>query len=95
MESPVQPETVFITKYALTDGVREVPVVKLDPDGYAYVKLKGSPSYGTLMGKKDWHLTKAEALARAEEMRIAKIGSHQKSIAKLEKLDLTQVRDAR
>jgi hypothetical protein len=34
----------------------------------------------------EWHRTEAEAIARAEEMRIAKIASLKKQIAKLEKM---------
>jgi hypothetical protein len=34
----------------------------------------------------EWHKTKEEAIRKAEEMRLKKIESHKKSIAKLEKM---------
>ena len=79
-------QMVWISRYALAGGVKELPLIRADDDGYAWVEIKGGPSYGEMMGRADWHRTKEAALARAEEMRTAKIASHEKSIAKLNKL---------
>ena len=79
-----EPITAWVTKYALTTGIQVVSGNVTD----------GMLSYST--GKylehahgKDWHRTPESALARAEEMRLAKIKSLQKSIAKLEALTFT------
>ena len=37
----------------------------------------------------DWHRTEADAVARAEQMRVKKIASLEKQIAKLKKLSFT------
>ena len=41
-----------------------------------------------------WHLTRAEAEVRANQMRLAKIASLKKQIAKLEKMTFTEPTDA-
>lgn len=77
--------TAYITKYALTSGIEAIEVedcFDISQDMVAATKNK----YRACYHGKDWHRTKEEASARAEEMRIAKIASHRKSIAKLEKL---------
>lgn len=97
----MSPETVFITKYALSDGIKEVELLDTSHEGrMATVQFREAKNWDSgrayFYGEgKDWHRTKDAAIARAEEMRTKKIASHNKSIAKLQKLDLTQVRDAR
>ncbi len=73
---------VWITKYALTQGVREASG-SIYYRSSNYLKADGFP---WLITKPDWHATKKEAIARAEEMRQKKILSLKKQIAKLEKL---------
>lgn len=74
----------FITKYALTEGIRII-----DNDSYG---VDGGMLWNNRDGYyfhgegKEWHRTKESAVKRAEEMRLAKIASLKKSIAKLEKL---------
>jgi hypothetical protein len=72
----------WITKYALTGGIKCV-------DGKVCHEISGDmlsyERYGTAHGK-DWHRTPEAALARAEEMRVAKLASMRKNIAKLEKM---------
>lgn len=80
---------VFITKYALTQGILEEeaditvyqsPIEK--PREYARVKGDWS---GYPIGKEAFY-TLEEAVKRAEEMRKKKIESLKKQIVKLEKL---------
>lgn len=70
----------WVTKYALTEGITIVDgdvCHDISSDMLSYGK------YGVAHGK-DWHRTSDAALARAEEMRKAKIASLKKSIAKME-----------
>ena len=79
--------TAWVTKYALTTGVEElsaeVPKSEYsNPDG-KMIKVMNT-KYSIYYHGKDWHRTPEAALARAEEMRIAKLASLRKKIAKLE-----------
>lgn len=76
-------QKLWLSKYALSDGIGEV-VVRSDQDESKYVFLVGHYSCYTL--GRDVHLTKSGALVAAEALRIKKIGSLKKQIAKLEKL---------
>jgi len=76
---------VWISKYALTQGIFEM---EAEQD-------KTYPSMVTRIGNnletyheegRDWHLTKESAIKKAEEMRLKKIESVKKQLAKLEKL---------
>ena len=79
--------TAWVTKYALTLGIKKV-------DGRINHKISsGMLCYGdreTAHGN-DWHRTEAEAVARAEQMRLKKIESLEKQVAKLKKLSFTAV----
>lgn len=79
------PRTVWVTKYALTAGVKERPLIS-EGGGYAYVRLPAGPSFGVQCTEKEWHPTREAALARAEEMRAAKIASLKRQIERLEAL---------
>ena len=71
----------WMTKYALTDGIwiGEADV----RDGGAYFCLQhGNDSFW--VSGTDWHRTEEAAIQRAEEMRVRKIASLRKQIAKLE-----------
>lgn len=76
----------WVTRYALSDGVY---MVEGDVcHGICSTMLKWRVKSGgtaTAHGK-GWHRTPEAALARAEEMRIAKIESLKKSIKKMEAL---------
>lgn len=75
---------VWITKYALRDGVQKVEAT-LSPE---YPKCVSWGGYKDAWGEgKEWHRTQEAAIARAEEMRIAKIASLKRQIAKLEKME--------
>ena len=72
---------VWVSKYALTAGVIAADV-RVDEDGYAV--FSGDKIFGyTVLSRSQWHRTEAEAIARAEEMRVKKIASLEKQIAKL------------
>lgn len=73
----------YITQYALTKGVIAVDAELCSETMISY----GNVGYGSQYAHgNDWHLTPEAALARAEEMRKAKIVSLRKSIAKMEAL---------
>ncbi len=76
---------VFITKYCLTDKIVESEL-DIKENGYAYGKYKQDHSYSIGFTKKDYFLTKEEALQDAENRRLKKIKSLNKQIEKLNKL---------
>ena len=73
---------VWISKCALSRGIHEIETteprnnLEIVRDGWDYCHGDG----------REWHRTRAGAIAKAEEMRLAKIASLKKQIAKLEKL---------
>lgn len=71
----------WVTKYALTAGIEMVDA-RICGDGcmIAYGDIGYGPQFAH---GKEWHLTPEAALARAEEMRKAKIASMTKRVAKL------------
>lgn len=80
---------VWITKYALTSGIREAEAV---PTGVSLDMILVPARSDTRFPEhfhgqgREWHMLKENAVARAEAMRTAKIASLRKQIAKLEKL---------
>lgn len=82
---------VFITRYALTSGIKEVETEIYKSD------FKNSPNYIIsdnaynchYIGK-DAFIDKSEALNKAEDMRKKKIVSLRKQIEKLEKLSFNE-----
>lgn len=74
--------TAYITKYALTQSITVAQATQVEP---AMIKLVAT-RYTTLFFRNDWHRTPEAAIARAEEMRVKKIASLEKQIAKLRKL---------
>jgi hypothetical protein len=86
-------EVVWVTKYALTSGIEAVEAdVSEDRDMVSY----GNVGYGSQYAHgKDWHRTPEAALARAEEMRVAKIKSLNKSIDRIKKLVFLAVGEAK
>lgn len=70
----------YITKYALTKGIIEIE----NPEFYEnYIVIS---NIEPLINPVDWFRTKQEAINRAEEMRVNKIASLRKQIAKLESM---------
>jgi hypothetical protein len=82
--------TAWISKYALTEGVtaRRVLRTRTSDDMVQDVKPDGSPGWG-YFHKGDWHLTRDDAAAKAEQMRLRKINSVKKQLARLEALSFT------
>lgn len=82
-------ELVYITKYALSEGVRvrrlQHPIAA---DGYART-IEPWSSFG-FYGRCDYRSSWDEALADCEARRSAKIASLKKQIAKLEKLKFVE-----
>lgn len=76
----------YITRYALSDGIRvETVELSRSTSTCIHVLRDGRDTNQYFYGK-DWHRTKEEAAARAEEMRLKKIKSIKAQLAKLEKL---------
>lgn len=75
---------VFVTKYALTDGIKTVDVVVSD----SYPEMVTGPGlFEHYHGEgREWHRTMESAVAQAEKMRTRKIASMKKKLAKLENL---------
>jgi hypothetical protein len=74
--------TAWVTRYALTSGVRKV-------DGEVCHEISSKMvAYGKseYAHNDDWHRTPEAALAKAEDMRTKKIASLRKQIQKLEKI---------
>jgi hypothetical protein len=85
--------TAWVSKYALTEGVRAHRVKTCGSDMVNLLKPDGSSGWGYLH-KGDWHLTKDAADQKAEQMRLRKIASVKKQLARLEALSFTSgVRD--
>ena len=77
--------TAWVTKYALTDGIQKVSGTVRHETRSGMLSYTGSRyEWRECVHGNDWHRTPEAALARAEEMRKAKIASLKKSIAKLE-----------
>ena len=78
----------WVTKYALTSGIRKIsaracgsPGMIADTDERHFVTQ--------YFFNDEWHTSPADALAQAEKMRVRKIASLRKQIAKLESLDFS------
>ena len=71
---------VYITKYALTRGIEEKKASEFD------VGIEALYCEGKAYFSHEWHLTKKEAIERAEQMRISEINKLLKRIKKLENL---------
>lgn len=77
--------TAWVTKYALTSGIQKVSGTVRHETSSAMLSYPGEcRDWPVSVHGNDWHRTPEAALARAEEMRKAKIASLKKSIAKLE-----------
>ena len=80
--------TAWVTKYALTSGVKVVEG-HVYPD-YPSMFVNSTNTNESYHGN-DWHTSEEAALARAEEMRMKKIASLKKQMAKLENMKFTGV----
>lgn len=76
---------VFLTKYALSKGIKEVDVRKDDVCGIYYERLNEFSEFGYL--EKDIEFTLDAARIKANNMRMDKINDLNKEIDALKKLD--------
>ena len=76
----------WVSKYALSSGIREIDVEPDPAFPTMLIERSGSLAQSYHGDGRDWHRSLEGAMAKAEEMRLAKIKSLQKQIAKLEKL---------
>jgi len=77
---------VWITKYALTQGIFEVDGEAKESSTLLYVPKIRLGTFDAYYHKPDWHETKEEAVAQAEKMRVAKLKSLEKQVAKIRTL---------
>lgn len=76
-------KTYYLSKYALSDGIK---AVESDDTGSDYIRPHGYVSFYSYKLGRDIHETEAAAKAEAEKMRVKKIASLKKQIAKLEQM---------
>lgn len=75
----------FVTKFALTDGIREAPEdAEIVQD--KYLRFRGGPHHYEFLSSAYFHTDPGEAVAAAKEMRDKKIVSLKKQIKRLEAL---------
>lgn len=87
---------VWITKYALTNGIYEADMRHcVSVSDKMVTEDKQGGYYNASFHKPYWHLTKEEAIAMAEVMRTKKIASLKKAIKKLEAMKFEVVETAK
>ncbi|MDD5722669.1 MAG: hypothetical protein PHY29_02890 [Syntrophales bacterium] len=79
---------VWITKYALTDGIVECEVEAPSHDCPKMIVVKASSpgTYNQYFYKPDWHTTREEAVKRANVMKDKKLVSLRNQIEKIKEL---------
>jgi hypothetical protein len=80
---------VWITKYALTEGIIETEARRCEGQGIRpgqMIELESTryEPCGAYYHRPEWHETRRGAVERAEQMRQKKIASLRKQLAKLE-----------
>ena len=75
--------TVYITKYALTRGIIKI-------DGVLDSASNSIRVDWTRYHKPDWHMNRSVAVDQAERMRLAKIKSLEKQLAKMKALRFSE-----
>jgi len=79
---------VWVSKYALTDGIEEADAKPYTNAGYVNAGAAGR-HYALKLGE-DAHETREAAVADAEKRRTARIASLRRQIARLEKLSFEE-----
>lgn len=98
MKSDGELKTYYVTKYALTQGILKVQGrISSVADTMMCFRWNG---WETAVHGNDWHETLDAAQKHAESMRLKKLASVKKQLAKLEQLsvkvvDIEQERDSR
>ena len=78
---------VWITKYALTQGIFEIDATVCSDISNDMIQEIRDRHPATYHGEgKEWHRTKESAIKKAEEMKDTKIKSVKKQLAKLENM---------
>lgn len=77
--------TIFVSKYALSSGIQRFDNAE-ESHTPTMVVVRSERGSLDCFHNDEWHLTEEDAKQRAEDMRIKKIASLKKQIAKLEKL---------
>lgn len=75
----------YLIRYWATDGIRKV-TGEVDEDEPKYLTIKDG--YYTSHAKSHWSADRDEAIVMAERLRMKKIESLKRQIAKLEKLEI-------
>ena len=76
--------TAFITKYALTSGISEVSDGKVSENCPSTLSAESLGLMACFHGEgKEWHRTRASAVAKAKQMRAATIKKLKKRIERL------------
>ena len=84
--------TAWITKYALTTGIRKTLVEQMSSEDIVWAVKDGRASWtnGSFHGEgQEWHRTPEGAIERAEAMRQSKLKSLDKQRAKIAALKFT------
>ena len=82
---------VYVTKYALTKGIFSVEAKFCsDADRTMVEVLTKANEYTYYLHGNSFHLTLEDAVNRAEEMRLKKIASLKKQLARLEAMDFSE-----
>ena len=79
-------EYVYITRHALSDGVRKCELLQSDGGAYFWVRWPNQWQSQLMVSRRYVLATEPEALAAASLQRDEKIKSLQKQIAKLERM---------
>ena len=74
--------SAWVSKYAMTKGIYEIEAEDCFDISPTMVHDRGA-MYTTFYHKDEWHRSEAEAVAKAEAMRTARIKSLEKQIARL------------
>jgi hypothetical protein len=82
---------VYITKYALTKGItKQEGGISLDNSNLFVARINARITGCYHTEGKDWHRTFEAASARAHDMRVSKIKSLKRSLAKMESLEFKE-----
>jgi len=75
---------VWITKHALTEGIQEASDAEIAECASTMISVPSLGTFADFHGEgREWHRNKASAIAKAEQMRVAKIAALEKAIKKL------------
>lgn len=80
-------QTVYVTKYALTQGVLEVQAKVIPSASGDFIEWKSpGSSFGQYAHGNDWHYSQEQANQRANEMVAKKIKTTEKLLTRLKAL---------